>query len=210
MRITTVLFLALLLGSAAQAQQAPAPEGPPGLTVLKCGWARELIPGWEKRGGGGPEPYEIMIARLANEQQLQRARNAGDKASIARGERAAKVYEKATNAAADKQAKSPERTRFGYRYKVSVRNGGEKAIKSIDWDYVFLDPLTQAEVERHQFTSDGKIGPGKEKEFSVFHLAPPTRTVSAQTGSRKDAPPFLERIVLVRVEYADGTAWPAR
>ena len=90
------------------------------------------------------------------------------------------------------------------------RNGGEKAIKSIDWDYVFLDPDTRAEVGRQQFTSDEKIGPGKQKELSVFQLAPPTRTVSAGAPGRKTAPPFVERIILVRVEYSDGSAWPGR
>jgi hypothetical protein len=206
MRLTATLFLSLFLAAAAQAQQAPADGGPPGLAVVKCGWSKELIPGWENRGGGA-EPYEVMIARLANEQRLQRARNAGDKASIARSEREAKVYEKAN---ANNGAKSSKPSRFGYRYKVSIRNGGPKAVKSVDWDYVFLDPETQAEVERHQFTSDEKIGPGKEKELAVFNLAPPTRTISARASGRKDAPPFVERIILVRVEYADGSAWPGK
>jgi len=31
-----------------------------------------------------------------------------------------------------RQAKSAERQRTGYRYEVSIRNGGQKAVKSID------------------------------------------------------------------------------
>lgn len=207
MKILTALFLLAGLSASARAQQpqAPAAEGPPDLTVLKCGWSRELIPGWENRPTGA-ESYDAMLARVAAEQRAQRERNAGNKGRTAHAEDEAKVYEKAN---ADKGAKTSP-PRFGYRYRVSIRNGGQKAIKSVDWDYLFLDPETQAEVERHQFTSDDKIGPGKEKELSVFNLAPPTRTVSAKAASKKDAPPFVERIIVVRVEYADGSAWPGQ
>ena len=206
MKILTALFLIAGLSAAARAQQAPAAEGPPGLTVLKCSWSRELIPGWENKPTGA-EPYDLMLARVAAEQRAQRARNAGQKGTADKAESESKVYQKANS---DKSAKAPERPRFGYRYKVSVRNGGQKAIKAIDWDYVFLDPDTQAEVGRQQFTSEEKIGPGKQKELSVFQLAPPARTVSAGASARKAAPPFVERIILVRVEYSDGSAWPDR
>jgi hypothetical protein len=206
MKILTALFLFAGLSAAARAQQAPAAEGPPGLTVLKSSWSRELIPGWENKPTGA-EPYDAMRARVAAEQRAQSARNSGSKGAAARAEGEAKLYEKAN---ADSAAKKQERSRFGYRYKVTVRNGGQKAVKAIDWDYVFLDPGTQAVVERHQFTSEEKIGPGREKELSVFKLAPPTRTVSARASGRKEAPPFVERIILVRVEYSDGSAWPSR
>lgn len=210
MKIITALFLFACLSAAAPARQGPAApqgspaQGPPDVTVLKSSWAREMIPGWE-RGPAGAEPYDVMMARVASEQRAQRERNAGRRGAAARAEDESRVYEKANAGGA---AKSSKQTRFGYRYKISVRNGGPKAIKLIDWDYVFLDPATQAEVERHQFTSEEKVGAGKEKELSVFKLAPPTRTVSAGASGKKDAPPFAERIVLVRVEYADGSAWP--
>ena len=204
MKILTALFLLAGLSAAARAQTAPAAETPPGLTVLKCGWSRELVPGWDSRPTGA-EPYDVMVARVTAEQQVQRERNAGRKGVAARAEGEAKVYEKAN---ADQGTKASGPPRFGYRYKVSVRNDGPKAIKSIDWDYVFLDPETQAEIARHQFTSDERIGPGKGKELSVFKLGPPTRTVSARATGKKDAPPFVERIVLVRVGYDDGSTWP--
>ena len=205
MKILATLTLVACLSAVVWGQQQSAtPEGPPELTVLKSSWAREMIPGWD-RVPIGAEPYDIMRARVAAEQRVQSARNSGSKGATARAEGEAKIYEKAD---ADNKAKASERPRFGYRYKISVRNGGQKAVKSIDWDYVFLDPDTQAEIERHQFTSDEKIGPGKEKELSIFNLAPPTRTVSAHASGRKDAPPFVERIILVRVEYSDGSVWP--
>lgn len=203
MRVPAVLFLFVFLTAAAQAQQAPAGDVPPGVSVLKCGWSKELIPGWENRVSGA-EPYEVMLARLANEQQLQRARNTGNKAAVVRSEKEAKLYE---NASKGKDTKPEARQRYGYRYKISVMNGGQKAIKAIDWDYVFLDSVTQNEIERHQFTSEERIRPGKQKELSVFNLAPPTRTVSADALSKRAPSPFIERVTLVRVEYEDGTVW---
>ena len=211
MKIMTALFLFACLSAAAPARQEPAAaqgspaQGPPDVTVLKSSWAREMIPGWEK-GPTGAEPYDVMMSRVASEQRAQRERNAGRRGAAARAEDESKVYRKANDDNTAKQ--KPQQTRFGYRYRISVKNGGQKAIKLIDWDYVFLDPATQAEIERHQFTSEEKVGAGKEKELSVFKLAPPTRTVSARASGRKDAPPFVERIVLVRVEYADGSVWP--
>ncbi|MBV9927691.1 MAG: hypothetical protein JOZ96_21915 [Acidobacteria bacterium] len=209
MKVLTALFLFYAgLSAVARAQQSPAAAaaGPPELTVVKWSWARELVPGWDSRPTGA-EPYDAMRARVSAEQRVQRERNAGSKGGASRAEDEARVYEKAN---AENKAKASERPRFGYRYKIAVKNDGRKAVKSIDWDYVFLDPDTQAEVERHQFTSDEKIAPGKQKELSVFKLGPPTRTVSARAEDRKDAPPFLERIVLVRVLYSDGSAWPSR
>lgn len=206
MKILMALFLFAGLFVTARAQQAPAAGAPPELTVLKCSWSRELIPGWENRPTGA-EPFDMMVSRVAAEQRAQRERDAGRKSTADRAETESRVYQKANRETAKK---AQERPRFGYRYKVVVKNGGPKAIKSIDWDYVFLDPDTQAEVERHQFTSDEKVGPGKEKELSVFQLAPPTRTVNARASDRKEAPPLVERIILVRVQYSDGSAWPSR
>ena len=206
MKILTALFLFASLSVAARAQEAPAAEVPPGLTVLKSSWSRELIPGWENMPTGA-EPYDLMVSRVGAEQRAERARNAGQKGVADRAASESKVYQKANT---DNAAKKQERSRFGYRYRISVRNGGQKAVKSIDWDYLFLDPETQAEIQRHQFTSEERIVPGKEKELSVFQLAPPTRTVSARATGRKEAPPFVERIILVRVEYSDGSVWPSQ
>jgi len=210
MKIVAALFIFTCLSTVVRGQQPQASptteEGPPGLTVQKFSWMREMIPGWDKNPTGA-ESYDTMRARVAAEQRVQSARNSGSKGATARAEGESKLYEKAD---ANNRAKASERPRFGYRYKILVRNSGQKAIKSIDWDYIFLDPDTQAEVERHQFTSDEKINPGKEKELSIFNLAPPTRTISARASNRKDTPPFVERIVLVRVEYSDGSVWPSQ
>jgi hypothetical protein len=149
-----------------------------------------------------------MIARIQNERQMQQARNAGDKASLSRTEGSAKQIERATLNAKDKDAKKKsDPPRFGYRYKVLVRNSGAKAIKAIDWDYVFHDADTQNEIARHQFTSEDRISPGKEKELSVFILSPPTRTVTSEASNKKESNHFTEQAIIMRIEYSDGSIW---
>ncbi|HEV2860320.1 MAG TPA: hypothetical protein VGX48_04880 [Pyrinomonadaceae bacterium] len=204
MRAIVILLLFALASVAPQARQGAAPEGPPDLAVVKFNWRKERLPGWENERFGAPvENYEAMRDRLDNERRIQQARNNGNKTEAGRRESSAKVVEDAKYGKEDKPA---ERPRDGYRYKVQVRNDGQKTIKLVDWDYVFLDPDTQAEVARHLFTSEEKVGPGRVKELDVFVLTPPVRTVSA-LGRMKDAPKFVEQVVLMRVVYSDGSVW---
>lgn len=206
MRATVILLLLMVTSAAPRAQQAaPAPQGPPDVAVLKFTWRKERIPGWEKNQFGPSfETYDAMRERILNERRIQQARNAGNKAEVARREDAAKMVE---DARYPKGAKDAERPRDGYRYKVQVRNDGPKTIKLVDWDYVFLDPETRQEVARHLFTSEEKVRPGSVRELDVFILSPPVRTVSAQGKQKQEAPPLVEQVFLMRVVYADGSVW---
>lgn len=145
-----------------------------------------------------------MRERVENERRIQQARNAGRTAEVARLESAAKMLEDAGRA---KDARKAERPRDGYRYKVELANKGSKTISVVDWDYFFLDPNTQQVLARHQFTSEEKIKPGKSKELSVLYLTPPVKTVSAGMLAGKEPWRFLEQVVVIRIEYADGSIW---
>ena len=206
MRAIAVLLLLMAAPAAAPAQEAaPGPQGPPDVSVVKFNWRKERIPGWEKNEFGATvESYDAMRERLENERRIQQARNAGNKTEVGKRESAAKLVEDARYSKAPANA---ERPRDGYRYKVRVRNDGPKTIKLVDWDYVFLEPADGSEIARHQFTSEEKIKPGKEKELSVFTLSPPSRAVSASALGKKGPSPFNEKVVVVRVVYTDGSVW---
>jgi hypothetical protein len=90
---------------------------------------------------------------------------------------------------------------------VQIHNAGAKTIKLVDWDYIFLDPNTRKEVARHQFTSDETIKTGQIKEVNVFYLAPPVKIITAEMLDKKNAPSFDERVVLIRIQYSDGSVW---
>ncbi len=211
MRILTSVMLMLGLTIVLLGQQGTsrvgspvASQAPTDVLIVKCSWERERTPGWEKETNG-PEPYDIMLARVANERDLQNARNRNQKGIMARAEGSAKLLERA-GSITEKNGKQVERPRHGYRYKVVVKNAGSKTIKSIDWDYLITDPNLRYEVARHQFTSDEKISPGKEKELSVFIFSTPTKTISSHEQS-KDSQQLIEEVVLMRIEYSDGSVW---
>ena len=92
-------------------------------------------------------------------------------------------------------------------YKVSIKNTGLKTIKAIDWDYVFFDPNTQNEIGRHQFTSEEKISPGKSKELNALIPKPPTGTISVYELNSKERTTLNERVLLMRIQYSDGSVW---
>ncbi|MGD9588575.1 MAG: hypothetical protein AB7Q37_04155 [Pyrinomonadaceae bacterium] len=96
-----------------------------------------------------------------------------------------------------------------YSYSVKLRNRGKIGIRSIEWEYVFLNPETKEELGRRRFSSNSTIGPGRTKNLVVRSAIPPTGTIDAGNVSQKREDRYLEQIVIVGVEYADGSRWPA-
>lgn len=170
-----------------------------GIVVLKFSWDKERI---------RPRPsltslasQDELIQQSQRQQQLAAAKNVGDRGKVAKLETQISNHQKATA-----KASQTELPRDGYKYKVTLKNEGMKTVKSIDWDYLFLDPITQHELARHQFTSDETIKPGKDKEVSVLYLTPPVKLVTARMLNKKDLP-FTEQVVVARIQYSDGSSW---
>src|SRR5687767_1976762 len=183
------------------AQTVSPPSDASGIEVVKFSWAKERI-GWERDPFGGPiENFDETRARQRNERRIEDAKRGGS-AEVDKIKREAKA-DAANIAAKHKQTPS----RYVFIYKTTVKNLSDKAIKSIDWDYVFLDRENETEIGRREFTSEEKISPGKSKELTVTITKPPTHTISLtalNTGERKS---LTERVVIVRIDYADGTSW---
>ena len=66
---------------------------------------------------------------------------------------------------------------------------------------------TSEEVGRHQFTSEGRLDPGKKRDFGFLISAPPSQTISVHSLNDKESRGVTGRVVLVRVLYADGSVW---
>ena len=195
-----LVLLAASCGNAA-AQSAP-PQDSPDLAVVKSSWSKERL-NWEGDPFGGPnENFDEMRVRMRNEQRIMAAKRGGSQIELNKIEREAR----ADSANIERiRAKSP--ARYGFLYKTTIQNNGGGAVKLVDWDYVFYDAATGEELGRHQFTSEGKIGPAKKKEFSVFIASPPTRLISADALGKGEREGLGERVVLMRVVYEDGTVW---
>ena len=191
-----------------RARQEPKPAAPqrdaPGVAVVKFSWDKERV-NWERDPFGGPvENFEEMRVRARNEKRIDDAKRGGG-GDVDRIRREARA-----DSALLEIARQKGPPRYGFRYKLSVRNDGAKAFKELDWDYVFTDAATGEELGRHKFTSEGRVSPGKSREFSFIIPNPPALRISAYALDKSERAGLSEQIVLVRVLYEDGTVWRSR
>ena len=190
-KIRGLLFLVLLSAAVVCAQE------PSGVEVVKSSWSKVRI-GWERDPFSGPlENFDEMRSRARNERRI--AQGGGERAR-----REAKADE--ANLAKQREKNPP---RYYFIYKTKLKNNHTAEITQIDWDHVFYERGTENELGRQQFTSDEHIGPGKTKELTVAITSPPTRTVSVTSLNLEERDRFTEKIILVRVQYADGRVWQA-
>ena len=194
----TVLLALLIICAASPA--ALAQDAGSGIVVVKFSWDKERI---RPRPSLAPlASQDELIQQSRREQQLAAARNASNRPAANKLETQISNHQRATA-----KAQQTELPRDGYRYKVTLLNDGVRVIKSIDWDYLFLDPITQEELARHQFTSDETIKPGKSKEVSVLYLIPPVKTVDVRLLRKKEAVSSTEQVVVARIQFSDGSVW---
>ena len=198
--VPAVLFVICAASYSIVAQKASGNpvEGP--AAVIKFSWDKERlrpIPSMAPLAS-----QDELIQQSRREQQLSAARNTQQKGTASRIETQTTNHQQAKI-----KAQQTEMPRDGYRYKVTLRNTGEKTIKSIDWDYFFVDPNTNQELSRHQFTSDETIKPGKSKEVTVLYLKPPVKTVDARSLKKSEKSAFAGRVVVARLQFSDGSVW---
>jgi hypothetical protein len=186
--LAPILFL--LLGTSVVCSQEPT-----GIEILKSSWSKIRI-GWERDPFGGPlENFDEMRSRARNERRV--AQGGGERAK-----REAKADE--ANLAKQREKAPPK---YFFIYKTKIKNNHTSAITQIDWDHVFFERGSANEVGRQEFTSDEQIGPGKTKELKVTITAPPARSVSVSSLNLGERDRLSDKIVVVRVKYADGSEW---
>lgn len=95
----------------------------------------------------------------------------------------------------------------GYAYRVKIQNTSTKVVEVVFWEYQFKETLNPANVGRRQFLCGVNIKPRKDKELQSFSLAGPGDVISADSLESKSKNLFEEKVVINRVEYADGTIW---
>jgi hypothetical protein len=58
-----------------------------------------------------------------------------------------------------------------------------------------------------EFTTEEKIGPGKNKEINVMARKPPAKTISVYALDKHERQGLDGQIVIMRIEYTDGSVW---
>lgn len=93
-----------------------------------------------------------------------------------------------------------------YKFTAEIKNTGNKTITNVSWAY-FLVPPDPHEAFVYVFTTRINISPGKEKTLrdQVPSVVIPTNQTKAPTMQNREL--FKERVVILRLEYADGSSW---
>lgn len=94
----------------------------------------------------------------------------------------------------------------GFAYRIKVQNPGTKVVEIVFWEYQFHDPAEPSLVARRQFLCGVNIGADKKTELEGFSLSGPG-VVNVNTLANKTENPFKEKVLINRVEYADGSIW---
>jgi hypothetical protein len=205
MRVVLLVVFFLAIAPVVNAQTTTSELSAPGVEVIKFGWSKERL-NWQQSPFGGPnENFHEMQFRARSEKRLSDAKRGGNSAEIKKLENDAKADAKI--AQARRENESVGVPRYVFLYRSSVRNGSNKAIKEIDWDYVFCDAMTGEELGRREFTSVQTIGPGKSKELSFMIPSPPIRRISVHSLDKKERVGIQEQIVILRIKYEDGSVW---
>ena len=198
-----ILFLVPMLFVPSALGQNPAPsQNDTPLVVVNQKWARSRL-SVEQANSAMMPPAPAMIAANKNfERQRRGNAQAGERdpnADTLDGRSA--ELEKMVQ-----QSRTPPDIE-GFVYKVKVQNPGAKTIDVLFWEYEFIDPIDPQTKARRQFLCGVKIKGGKEREIHAFSASGPTDVIKVETLARKSSNPFVEKAVINRIEYADGSIW---
>lgn len=101
----------------------------------------------------------------------------------------------------------PGSSSLHYVYEATIKNTGEKTIRSVIWQYALFETDTDVPVGTHRFNSAVKIRPGKTAKVVGRSKTPPAKVVRASDKSGKEPEKYSERVVIEEIQFDDGTAW---
>lgn len=194
--LTTLSISLLLLTTSVAAQEASKSSAPSDLTVLEKSWRTEPVVSSANTNPLQPNEDHMRVTR--QQKEFIRARD---------NELPNQTTEPSMPAAGTKPIPPAKDVYTLYVYKIKVKNSGAKTIKTIDWEYQFLDPNSQEQVEQRTFTSGLRLAPGKTKVIEQRLSRKPTQVVSADQLGQKLRDQFTERVVINRIVYTDGSVW---
>ena len=199
-----LMLLPLLLMFVAPTQNPPVPQDGSAVVVVGFKWSKSRqVP--EKLAPVVSTAAPAMIPENRNYAKNARANNptgARDpNEDTIDGRHAA--LEKINQEAQTPSGKAVD----GFAYRAKIQNASTRVIEIVFWEYQFTDPANAAIMTRRQFLCGVNIKPSKDKELQAFSVSGPSDVVSVQALANNSGNAFQERVVINRVEYADGTIW---
>jgi len=95
----------------------------------------------------------------------------------------------------------------GFAYRAKIHNGSTQPIEIIFWEYQFRRPTDVVPLLRRQFLCAIAVKPEKGKELQAFSLLGPQDVVSVDKLAKKSSSEETEKVVINRIEFADGSIW---
>jgi hypothetical protein len=191
-----VLSIILLIAASVSPPQTMAPpqlQSPPGIVILKWNWnEHSTVPG---------NDLYATVPRTNSTGQPGSRDPFGTKDDL-------EVARKLETVTVQPPGRNNRPVKW-YQYRVTVKNTGPKTIKSMSWDYI-IDPGNEDRFVHHQFRSAKKIRPGKKQQITEFSIAPPSRVVNVGAVNKTKGEPLVGRVIITRIEYADGSVWQLR
>ncbi len=91
---------------------------------------------------------------------------------------------------------------FKYDSRVTLKNAGARAVKSVEWAHVFYDPSTGKELKRYRLQLKQRVAAGETAALVRPVFIRPDESTRHLTAGR-------QRVELVRVEFEGGGEWKA-
>ena len=190
--------LVLLLSTTSVfAQESTASTDPPDVMVIEKSWSKEVL-----HPGRNPNP-------LAPNEDLMRQERA-QKAELKRRDNGLPNQPTETRLpTVTPRPLSVSMARLDtWVYKIKVQNTGPKTIKTIFWEYQFLDPDSNDLMGNRKITSWRlNLLPGKTQVIQYRSTRQPSILVDASKLDRKYSDQFTERVIIHGINYTDGSKW---
>lgn len=186
----------LLLTSSVIAQEKTESLDPPDVIVIEKSWRKEPL-----SAGIQSDPLGLNEA-LITQTRIERAAIRRREDSLPNQPTEARMP-----IPGPRPIPPPPAARTNYVYKMKLQNNGQKTIKSVEWEYQFLDPQTLEVMGYRRITSDKKLAPGETKVLERRYTRQPTLLVNAGSLDKKYRDQFTERLIIHRIKYSDGSVW---
>ena len=195
------LFLFAIMAAVGASAQAPANSTPatttpaPGLTVTDISWRKEAYV---------PALYDDPLTRNQEHADLEREQRRTIRENVVRAQSGQLPLP--IPATPKKMTRSGLSTVY-YRYDAKVKSTATKTIREIVWEYLLYEPETEVQIGRHQYSNKVNLRPGKNVTVTGLSDTPPNGVVSVEKSGQELRSKYLERVVIHRIEYDDGTFW---
>jgi hypothetical protein len=201
MKLLLLLPCLLLPGLSYGQTSAPVEETKSPVVILDAGWLRD------RRGSDqAVQSMAPAAAPTKADKNFERQKRINDPAGV-RDPNADSLDSRGSELERIVQQSRQLPPVDGYTYQLRIHNVSAKVIRSIFWEYQFIQVGNTGNVTHRKFVCGGDIKPDRQKELEIFSLVGPSEVVNVKTMDKGAGDKFRAAVIINRVDYADGTFW---